>query len=274
MFAISIRLRSNNFSFFFVLQDRKKFFPPRPRGNKKARNSKKKTVLPVKLENLRSALNGLSQDSGIGSSQEMPSTFPSTDELVLPEEPIKTGTSVMPSSITTRSASKLSRKSSMEEPSQGSGSFSSNDLGFSKNNRKRYISESSLSDFEIKKPKLDEKSSSQTSDLGSEISTSSFSSSQIEAEKLPARKRELSDAKVAKTTDTVGKSTTPPMQNEKENSELCIICNNAPKDSIFLHTNMAHQCCCYRCAKRTLHTIKRCPICNRSVNKVVKIYTS
>lgn len=57
-----------------------------------------------------------------------------------------------------------------------------------------------------------------------------------------------------------------------ESSELCIMCNSAPKDSIFLHTNIGHQCCCYRCAKRTLHTFKRCPICNRSVNKVIRIF--
>ncbi|XP_072394626.1 uncharacterized protein [Diabrotica undecimpunctata] len=61
-------------------------------------------------------------------------------------------------------------------------------------------------------------------------------------------------------------------ESVQSSSELCIMCNVAPKDSIFLHTNIGHQCCCYKCAKRTLHTIKRCPICNRSVNKIVKIF--
>lgn len=243
-------------------QDRKKFFPPRPRGNKKPKATKKKSEQRVKLENLKSALSGLSQDSGIGSSQEIPSSIPSSEEFVLlPEEQQKPGTSPdIPAS--------LSGNLSKETKTTSSGSFSSVDSSFSKNNRKRYISESSLSDYEIKKPKLDEKSSSQTSDLGSEISSTSTS---LHSEK---EKRQEDDPSSEASKKTAGKSTALPTQNEKESSELCIICNNAPKDSIFLHTNMAHQCCCYRCAKRTLYTIKRCPICNRSVNKVVKIYTS
>lgn len=201
-------------------------------------------------------------------------SFPCTDDIILTKEYLKSGTSDIPSSSTTsKSTSEKSRKASTDELSKSTGSFSSTDLSSIKNNRKRYISESSLSDFEIKRPKIDEKPLSQTSDLGSEISTTSFSCSQIEKEPPPTGKDESFDMQKS-SMESVGKSTVPSAQNEKENSEMCIICNNAPKDSIFLHTNIAHQCCCYRCAKRTLHTIKRCPICNRSVNKVVKIYTS
>lgn len=215
----------------------------------------------MKLENLKTALSGLSQDSGIGSSQEMMSDF------LFASEHLKTGTSDMPSSS---SSAKISRKPSIDDQSKSAESVSSTEVVTIKNNRKRYISESSLSDFEIKKPKLEQKPSS---DLGSEIVSSSHTSPHKGKEK-PSDHVEDNPDVAQSTTDLVGKSAAPPMQNEKENSELCIICNNAPKDSIFLHTNIAHQCCCYRCAKRTLYTIKRCPICNRSVNKVVKIYTS
>lgn len=253
--------------FSFRSQDRKKFFPPRPRGNRKARNSKKKSEPPVKLENLKSALSGLSQDSGIGSSQEM------CADLLFASDHLKSGTSDMPSSSSSSSA-KISRKPSVDEHSKSTRNVSSTEFVSMKNNRKRYISESSLSDFEVKKPKLEQKPSSQsTPDFDSEIVTSSYTSPSKEKEKPPDHVEEKVDV-AQSTADLVGKSAAPPMQNEKENSELCIICNNAPKDSIFLHTNIAHQCCCYRCAKRTLYTIKRCPICNRSVNKVVKIYTS
>lgn len=221
------------------------------------------------MENLKSALSGLSQDSGIGSSQES-SSLPSPNGLGLLNEDTKTGIS----DVSSTTVSKKLRKSPSEEKTKSASSYSSADFGCTKSNRKRYISESSLSDFEIKKPRIEEKlPSSQTSDLGSEISTSSFSSSQSETQKSSTEK-DYRDQTTKVSRESVGKSTEPLSQNEKENSELCIICNNAPKDSIFLHTNIAHQCCCYRCAKRTLHTIKRCPICNRSVNKVVKIYTS
>nr|CAI5861471.1 unnamed protein product [Callosobruchus analis] len=276
-------------------QDRKRFFPPRPRGKAKRTKKKKQneTLIkepPVKLDTLRSCLSGLNQDSGIGSqdyglgsSQDLP--LLDFVQIVVPETHLKTGTS-------STSTVKTVEKSEKREEVILSPSIK----------RKRYESESSLSDFEVKKPRrklrkslsdgetdskaanasplvdfearrkrlgknypkslseneipqkpvTDSKTSptedkslslSQTSDLGSEVSTSSCSS-----------------ASTASTTSS------------KE--ELCIFCNSAPKDSIFLHTNIAHQCCCYKCAKRTLRTIKRCPICNRSVNKVVKIFTA
>lgn len=237
---------------------------------------KKITEPAVKLENLRSALSGLSQDSGIGSSQEMPSSLPSSDEIVIREEHLDTATldDVLPSSSSLASSASMISGKSTDEQAKTTVSVSSTDMNFSKRNRKRYISESSLSDFDIKRPKIDQrKTLSQVSDFDSEISASSYSSSQPNKGKTPMNK-DVSLDTARSSTDSVGKSTVPPSQNQKENSELCIICNNAPKDSIFLHTNIAHQCCCYKCAKRTLYTIKRCPICNRSVNKVVKIYTS
>lgn len=225
----------------------------------------------MKLENLKSALSSLSQDSGIGSSQEIISSFPCSDEIVVPTELLNKGTSVTPSSSTI-STSKRSRKSSTNKQSKSSTSCFKPDLDSLKIYRKRYISESSsLSDFEIKKPKIDEKHLSQTSDFSSEGSTASFSSSQAEKEiEAIGSDENLNSPKSPK--ESVGKSAVP--SSMSENSELCIICNNAPKDSIFVHTNIAHQCCCYKCAKRTLYTIKRCPICNRLVSKVVKIYTS
>lgn len=143
---------------------------------------------------------------------------------------------------------------------ENSSSFSSTDTNCNlEKGRKRYISESSLSDFDVKPhpskmrkmalPESDQPlSQSQTSDLGSEISSTSFISSINE------------------------KSNT--IDGNSQNSELCIFCNDAPKDAIFLHSNVAHQCCCYRCAKRTIKTRKRCPICNVTVNKVFRVIKS
>lgn len=255
----------NDFFFLFFSQDRKKFFPPRPRGNKKSRKSKQNAEPAVKLETLRSALNGLSQDSGIGSSQEMPLSCPKSVPIAIPVDHLKTGTSNMSSSsLTTQSITK-------HQPPKSSSNFSNGEImSITKNSRKRYISESSLSDFEIKKPKLEEKPSGRDTDV-----VVVGGSSQEEKQDITKNEDSVSST-VTSSTESVGKSQSASQSNqiEKENSELCIMCKNAPKDSIFLHTNIAHQCCCYKCAKRTLYTYKRCPICNRSVNKIVKIYTS
>ncbi|CAH1173509.1 unnamed protein product [Phaedon cochleariae] len=226
-------------------KDRKKFFPPRPKGNKKTRKPTKKKShpdAPVKLDLLRSCLSGLSQDSGIGSSQECPPL--GLDQIIVPDEHLRPGTSSKPNLINAEDVKVPPQPNltiaEVKAPSQPTPVTTTP-------KRKRDLSESSLSDFEIVKKSKPQRPKtlalSQSSELGSEASASSFSST------------------------TTEKSTS-------DTSELCIFCNSAPKDSIFLHTNVAHQCCCYRCAKRTLHTIKRCPICNRSVNKVVRIFTS
>ncbi|XP_044756085.1 uncharacterized protein LOC123314796 isoform X3 [Coccinella septempunctata] len=61
-------------------QDRKTLFPPRPRPKKPKKS--KTTEPPVELDALRSCLKGLSQDSGIGSSQECPPL--GLDKIVIP----------------------------------------------------------------------------------------------------------------------------------------------------------------------------------------------
>ncbi|XP_060525125.1 E3 ubiquitin-protein ligase Mdm2-like [Cylas formicarius] len=190
-------------------QERKKFFPPRPRRNRRgrvAKNKKPEPVNSVKLDLLRNCLTNLSHDSGIGSSQEFPSL--ELDRIVVPEY-----------------KGAATRLSSVEGLKVEPGT-----------RRKRKSSESSLSDYEVKRARKQEW----------EVDSASGSFTSSVAEK----------------------------PNDETTSELCLFCNNAPKDSIFLHTTLAHRCCCYPCAKKTLKTTKRCPICNRSVNKVLRIFTS
>ncbi|KAL1487532.1 hypothetical protein ABEB36_015802 [Hypothenemus hampei] len=57
-----------------------------------------------------------------------------------------------------------------------------------------------------------------------------------------------------------------------ENKDICIICYNGSKDCVFLHTYLAHCCCCYACGKKIFKINKRCPLCNKIVNKVLKIF--
>ncbi|XP_057667917.1 E3 ubiquitin-protein ligase Mdm2-like [Diorhabda carinulata] len=211
-------------------QNRKKFYPPRPRGNKK---SKKKVDDPVKLDTLRSCLSGLSSlDSGVGSSQECPPL--DLDQIVVPDKHLKSGMSI--SDV----GDLLLKENAAEEHG-------------SKSKRKRQASESSLSDFDVKKRKL-----SSPSNENSVIKSD---------ENIKFEISQNENAAVTSENDQLSNQTS-------ETSELCIICNGAPKNSIFIHTNIAHQCCCYKCAKRTLRTTKRCPICNRYVNKVLKLFTA
>ncbi|KAK9881065.1 hypothetical protein WA026_014410 [Henosepilachna vigintioctopunctata] len=82
--CVKCKSQNNNPLFRYCekcFQARKTLFPPRPR-HKKSRKSKKPES-PVKLDNLRSCLNGLSQDSGIGSSQEFP--LLGLDKIIVPQ---------------------------------------------------------------------------------------------------------------------------------------------------------------------------------------------
>lgn len=57
-----------------------------------------------------------------------------------------------------------------------------------------------------------------------------------------------------------------------DEKELCITCNINPKDGIFLHGQVGHMCCCYKCSIRTWKTNKRCPMCNSKIKNVVKVF--
>ncbi|VEN55661.1 unnamed protein product [Callosobruchus maculatus] len=275
-------------------QDRKRFFPPRPRGKAKRTKKKKQEETPikeppVKLDTLRSCLSGLaqesgigSQDSGISSSQDWP--LLDLDQIVVPETHLKTGTSST-STVTTLEKSEKSEEVVLSPSIK----------------RKRYESESSLSDFEVKKPRRKLRKSLSDGETDSKNSKASplvdFEARRKQLGKNypkslslnEIRQKPVTDLKISPTEDKMSLSQTSDLGSEVSTSscssastassttskdELCIFCNSAPKDSIFLHTNIAHQCCCYKCAKRTLRTIKRCPICNRSVNKVVRIFTA
>lgn len=196
------------------------------------------------------------------------STITELNENVVDDTEKSSSEGVTSSSLEPIAGNNSKSQSSVQETkgSENSSSFSSTDTNCNvKRGRKRNLSESSLSDFESKPhqtkvPKItlsetdQQFSQSQTSDLGSEISSSSFISSVIEK---------------SNATDSEGMKT-----SNSENSELCIFCHDAPKDAIFLHAKVAHQCCCYRCAKRTIKTRKRCPICNVTVNKVFRVIKS
>ncbi|XP_066138070.1 E3 ubiquitin-protein ligase Mdm2-like isoform X2 [Euwallacea fornicatus] len=239
----------------YCFKDRKKYFPPRPRRRRRKKpETSELSQESVKLDMLKYCLSGLSQDSGVSSNQDCPSL--GLDRIVIPDHLQLPGTSKTEDNTPTISIPLENKTASFKT-----------DLALK---RKRQSSESSLSDLDtIKKPKREQ----HTSDLGSEISsTSSFTSAMLNIGGDTGETKGVGSNKPSPTPSLIGNS--EGSVSERSESELCIFCNSAPKNSIFLHTNIAHRCCCYPCAKKTLKSTKRCPICNLSVNKVVRIFTS
>ncbi|CAN6471820.1 unnamed protein product [Victoria cruziana] len=57
----------------------------------------------------------------------------------------------------------------------------------------------------------------------------------------------------------------------KKRHRLCVICFDAPRDSFFLPCG--HCAACYPCGMRIAVELGSCPICNRKMKKVKKIFT-
>ncbi len=56
------------------------------------------------------------------------------------------------------------------------------------------------------------------------------------------------------------------LQEEKENSIMCVACKENKKN--MLYTPCKHICCCEECDK----SITRCPMCRTQIKERIKIY--
>lgn len=52
----------------------------------------------------------------------------------------------------------------------------------------------------------------------------------------------------------------------------CMICLSRPKTASLIHGLSGHQVCCFTCAKRLKRRGQDCPVCRRSIQKVVRNY--
>ncbi|XP_076253591.1 uncharacterized protein LOC143192005 isoform X2 [Rhynchophorus ferrugineus] len=244
-------------------QARKKFYPPRPRR----RNRRKRAN--IKLSTLQNCLSGMSQSSGVGSQKDCPEL--NLDSIYVPTD-----------SRNEKGNSKNEDKSCSSSQSLGviEKIGSSNSDVLSKSNRsvkslKRRVSESDDSEVETKKIKIETESSGLESNVESSSRLGDEKSNLLPGPSVDKWCSSISSATSSFSSESSGFSSGSSQERVSEpESALCIFCHSAPKDSIFLHTNIAHHCCCYKCAKFILRTRKRCPICNVAVNKVVKIFSS
>ncbi|XP_011496827.1 PREDICTED: E3 ubiquitin-protein ligase Mdm2-like [Ceratosolen solmsi marchali] len=59
----------------------------------------------------------------------------------------------------------------------------------------------------------------------------------------------------------------------QDTESLCLICTVKPKNGAFVHGKITHICCCYGCAMKAWMTnSSRCPICNRKVSQILKVF--
>jgi E3 ubiquitin-protein ligase Mdm2 len=59
---------------------------------------------------------------------------------------------------------------------------------------------------------------------------------------------------------------------DESTSAMCNSCDARPKDGVFVHNTSGHNWCCYVCAKKIWKRTNRCPVCNRTVMKVIKLF--
>ena len=51
---------------------------------------------------------------------------------------------------------------------------------------------------------------------------------------------------------------------------MCNLCCVRPKNACFIHGQISHQVCCYRCAKMIFKNRGTCPVCRRRIEKITK----
>ncbi|XP_046398524.1 E3 ubiquitin-protein ligase Mdm2-like [Ischnura elegans] len=81
----------------------------------------------------------------------------------------------------------------------------------------------------------------------------------------------------APTTSTFCDTAKPNTENAKDvvsapNSDKCVMCMEGTKNAAFVHGNVGHICCCYKCAKTAWSISGKCPVCNRKSNRIIKVF--
>lgn len=85
-----------------------------------------------------------------------------------------------------------------------------------------------------------------------------------------SRKRKRGNNKTKKETyETITSPKANPQNTQRAATHLCLLCCTRAKDAGLVHGKLTHQISCYSCAKKLWK--KRCPICRRKVEKIVKI---
>ena len=57
-------------------------------------------------------------------------------------------------------------------------------------------------------------------------------------------------------------------------SQLCILCCQRPRDASFVHGDLGHMVSCFYCADRLWKRQATCPVCRRTVDRIIRIIES
>lgn len=61
---------------------------------------------------------------------------------------------------------------------------------------------------------------------------------------------------------------------KNEETQLCVICLDNPKNATLIHEGTGHVCCCLSCAQLLFKGSKPCPICRKRVEMVIQVFFS
>ncbi|XP_071038461.1 E3 ubiquitin-protein ligase Mdm2 isoform X2 [Parasteatoda tepidariorum] len=111
---------------------------------------------------------------------------------------------------------------------------------------------------------LSSNSSSQEFPSSSAYSSQESSSLSSNSLDVPCTSKEVINS--LSTFRTLNLSTVPKCEAD---SKLCLLCCSRPANASIIHGKYAHQISCYRCAKKLQHENKRCPVCRRTIDRVV-----
>jgi len=59
--------------------------------------------------------------------------------------------------------------------------------------------------------------------------------------------------------------------SNKEDNSLCLFCVTRKKNASLVHGRIGHQVCCYPCAKKLWRKKAECPVCRRTVERIIKL---
>lgn len=57
---------------------------------------------------------------------------------------------------------------------------------------------------------------------------------------------------------------------KEDASNLCVVCSTEPRNASIIHGRSGHQVCCITCAEKLKADKKRCPVCRKKIQLVVK----
>jgi hypothetical protein len=86
----------------------------------------------------------------------------------------------------------------------------------------------------------------------------------------PAGMGEATATAVAATTAAAANATSG--ESLAIDQESCVVCMDGPKDSVLVHGDSAHQCCCLECARDLVARKDLCPICREPIESTLRLF--